>query len=365
MSDQPKKETRKLAAIMFTDIVGYTALMSKNEERTLALLQKKRDVLKPLVKQYNGTWLKEMGDGTISSFQSTFDAVNCAVDIQQALKNDPEIKIRIGIHIGDVVFSEGDIFGDGVNVASRIEPLAEPGGICISYRVYEDIANKPDLEAVPIGEKTLKNVSRPVKVFAIIGKGLPCPKTIMDSEKKDKEKKGVLSRELIFGIISAALLVFVLSYGWIIPTYFAGEIDTGKIDSIAILPFECETENNDINYLSKGIPQSIISILQEKTEMRIHSFSAILQQYKDGIPSPSVIGNELKVKAVANGRMTLRGENLTLNVEITDTRDNSVIVSAQYFEKLENPEDLQGNIAKKIIKKLNFELAKKKLLANF
>lgn len=158
---------RKLAAIMFTDIAGFTALMSKDEENALRILQKNRDTIKILVSQFNGEWLKEMGDGTLSSFGSVVDAVNCALEIQNSLRDETDFKLRIGIHIGDVIVEEGDVFGDGVNVASRIEKLAEPGGICISERVYDDIRNKPVLQVAFLGEKTLKNVDYPVKIYSL------------------------------------------------------------------------------------------------------------------------------------------------------------------------------------------------------
>ncbi len=164
---------RKLAAIMFTDIVGYTAIMGEDEPKALRLLQKNRDLLKPIIQKSNGEWLKEIGDGTLSSFASAVDAVNCARDIQQQLRDDADLTLRIGIHIGDVVFEGGDVFGDGVNVASRIEPLAEPGGVCVSGQVYDEIQNKPDIETVFLGEKTLKHVKRPIKVYALAGEGLP------------------------------------------------------------------------------------------------------------------------------------------------------------------------------------------------
>jgi len=193
MTDNPKKEIRKLAAIMFTDIVGYTALMSKDEQKTMLVLQKNRDIQKPLVEKYNGEWLKEMGDGTLSSFSSALDAVKCAMEIQLCLKDEPKFKLRIGIHIGDVIFREGDIFGDGVNVASRIEQLAETGGISISGKVYDDIRNKPDIEVVYIGEKKLKNVDYPMRIYAISGEDFPVPKVDISSVKETLFGKTVSS----------------------------------------------------------------------------------------------------------------------------------------------------------------------------
>jgi class 3 adenylate cyclase/tetratricopeptide (TPR) repeat protein len=167
-------QQRRLAAIMFTDIVGYTSLMSKNEKDALQTIQVVRDVLKPLIEEYNGKWQKEIGDGTLSSFSSAVDAVNCAIDFQRSL-GEESFKVRIGIHVGEVTMTEDDIFGDGVNIASRIEPLAPPGGVYITDRVYEDIANKPGLNAVLVGTRSLKNVERPINIYTLAGEGLPEP----------------------------------------------------------------------------------------------------------------------------------------------------------------------------------------------
>lgn len=197
-------QQRKLAAIMFTDILGYTALMSKDEHKALQTLKKNREIQKPLIEKYNGEWLKEMGDGTLSCFPSVVDAVNCALEIQNSLKSDSDLILRIGIHMGDIVFAEGDIFGDGVNIASRIEPLAQPGGICITGRVYNDIRNKPDIGTVFLGEKKLKNVSRPIKVYALTGKDLPTPpieKTAILDTPVDRKAGTSISHYRILGKI--------------------------------------------------------------------------------------------------------------------------------------------------------------------
>ncbi|MCJ8270854.1 MAG: adenylate/guanylate cyclase domain-containing protein, partial [Psychrosphaera sp.] len=166
-------EQRKLAAIMFTDIVGYTALMSIDEHKALEVLRKNRNLIKPLVAEHNGEWLKEMGDGTLSCFTSSVDAVNCAIEIQKELLDDDELTIRIGLHTGDVVIDQGDIFGDGVNIASRIEPITIPGGICLSEQLYDSIRNKPDISAIYLGEIDLKNVGRPIRIYALTVAGLP------------------------------------------------------------------------------------------------------------------------------------------------------------------------------------------------
>ena len=127
---------RKLAAIMFTDIAGYTAAMSADEESALNTLRKKRSTLKPLISDNNGTFVKEIGDATLSYFRSAIDAATCAVSLQQATYDDADMNLRIGVHVGDIVFDDEDVFGDGVNVAARLESMAPVGGVCVSKAVW-------------------------------------------------------------------------------------------------------------------------------------------------------------------------------------------------------------------------------------
>ena len=168
--------TRQLAAIMFTDIVGYTAMMGKDEPKAMEMVRKNRDIQKPLIEKYNGSLLKEMGDGNLASFQTASDAIYCAREIQQALFNNKELNLRIGIHLGEIRIEGGDIYGDGVNVASRLETIADPGGIYISDTVQKSIRSQPDIQTAYLGELELKNVDYPVKTYAIRGEFLPQPK---------------------------------------------------------------------------------------------------------------------------------------------------------------------------------------------
>jgi len=145
---------RKLAAIMFTDIAGYTESMSKSESKTLNLLEKKRSILKPLLKEYKGTFVKEIGDGTLSYFESAVNAATCAVKLQETTYDDKEMNIRVGIHIGDIVFKDGDVFGGGVNVASRLESIAPAGGVCVSKSVYDELSNQDDFDGIELGQSS-------------------------------------------------------------------------------------------------------------------------------------------------------------------------------------------------------------------
>ena len=182
-------QKRQLAAIMFTDIVGYTALMGLDEERGFELLKRNRQVQRPTIEKYNGKWLKEIGDGVLASFTTVTDAVYCAKAIQELCSQEEDLKLRIGIHQGEMVFEGEDVFGDGVNIASRLEPLAPIGGIYVSEAVFENIENKRDLDAQFVKEEILKNVRHPVRIYQIGGSTLPAPILEIDDVLKDRFNK--------------------------------------------------------------------------------------------------------------------------------------------------------------------------------
>ena len=138
--------TKKLKAIVFTDIVDFTKLSAKDEQKALDLIQKQNEILKPIVEKHNGEWLKEIGDGLLFSFDSSLDAVRCSIEIQEVLKDSDDFKLRIGIHQGDIFIKDGDVYGDDVNIASRVEGFSPEGGISISDKVYRDISSVKDIE---------------------------------------------------------------------------------------------------------------------------------------------------------------------------------------------------------------------------
>ncbi len=179
-------QTRQLAAIMFTDIVGYTALMGRDEQRAFELLNKNRQIQKPIIEQYNGRWIKELGDGVMASFNTVSDAVNAAIKIQQSCNNAKDFQLRIGIHLGEVIFENDDVFGDGVNIASRIQALATPGGIWVSESVHNNVSNKIDIETEYVKIEQLKNVKEPVRIYQVKAEGVESPQPDISMSRKTK-----------------------------------------------------------------------------------------------------------------------------------------------------------------------------------
>jgi adenylate cyclase len=181
--------TRRLAAILAADVAGYSRLMGEDEEGTLAALKAiRRELADPKIKEHHGRIVKTTGDGLLVEFASVVDAVRCAVEVQREMAEgnaniaaEKCIEFRIGINVGDIVVDDGDIFGDGVNVAARLEGLAEPGGICVSARVQEDAAGKLDLTFEDMGDQTLKNIARPVRVYRVRDAASKSPSALVPS----------------------------------------------------------------------------------------------------------------------------------------------------------------------------------------
>ena len=181
-------QQRRLAAILFTDIVGYTAMMQQNELQARASIKKYIAVLKDLVSAHAGEILNDYGDGNLCAFSSASEAVQCAVEIQQQLNTEPAVPLRIGLHIGEIFFEDGKILGDGVNVASRIQSLGQANTILFSEEIQDKIKNIPKFKSAPLGSFEFKNINKPVPVFALANEGLTIP-VPRDMEGKMKKKK--------------------------------------------------------------------------------------------------------------------------------------------------------------------------------
>ena len=209
----PKSMQRRLAAIMFTDIVGYSAMMQKNEALATRLRFRHREVFRRLHQKYQGKIIQYFGDGTLSVFNSAADAVECAIELQRELKQAPQVPIRVGIHTGEIAYSDEEVIGDGVNIAARIQSQAVPGGIFISGKVQDDVKNNPDIHTRAVGQSALKNIQRPIDLYAVTNPGITVPEYDWTPPKKrsarplptkkikrKKKKRAATLLALFFGV---------------------------------------------------------------------------------------------------------------------------------------------------------------------
>jgi class 3 adenylate cyclase/tetratricopeptide (TPR) repeat protein len=325
-----RSEIRELAAIMFTDIAGYTALMGEDEQRAVRVLERSRHLLNTLIPKFNGRVIEEVGDGTLASFQSGVQAVTCARTIQEALKDDSELRVRIGIHIGDVLVAGNRLIGDAVNIASRIHALAEPGGICFSERVYDDIRNKPELHATLLGERTLKNVNRPLKVYALSPEGTAAAE---DQSVHRAEHAGRSAAPATSATLSAnqhaakwtraswmlAAIIALLVVGYVFLLRKPTERLASSPTAVAVLPFSVSGAK-DLGYLAEGMVTLLSTKLDAAGELRQvdpHSLLSFVKREGGGTLDPErartvaehfgaglyVLGNILEVA----GRVHLEG----------------------------------------------------------
>jgi adenylate cyclase len=192
---------------MFSDVVGYTAIMGRDKSEALRALDAHRELLRSLMPKFNGRMVGEIGDGTLTAFHSAIDAVNCAREVQANLQDQPELKVRIGIHLGDVMFSNNTVLGDGVNVASRIHAQAPPGGICVSASVYDEIRNKPGTSFKDLGQRRFKNVSRPIRVYQLVASD----RLLHPAEENASRRRKAIIAGAIAAIVAVLTMLFMRS----------------------------------------------------------------------------------------------------------------------------------------------------------
>ena len=209
-------QLRQLAAIMFTDIMGYTALMQEDEAKALQFREKMKQKLEAEILLHKGKIIKWMGDGALCIFDSAIESVKAAIALQLTMLEEPKVPVRIGIHQADVIFEDSDVHGDGVNIASRLESFALPGSIFISSKVFEDIKNQKDIQTVLLGKYLLKNIKDPIEIFAISNTGLSVPKKIKLEGKGEKYKERKSKKTNILNLVKVATVLLVLAFSWFI-----------------------------------------------------------------------------------------------------------------------------------------------------
>ena len=347
-------EARRLAAIMFTDIVGYSGLSQRNEPLALELLEEHRRLLRPMFAAHGGTEIKTIGDAFLVEFQSAVEAVRCAAAFQETLhgRNRPlpverRIEVRVGIHVGDIVHKEGDIYGDGVNIASRIQPLAPPGGICFSDQVYVQVRNKLDVSLIPLGRARLKNIESPVEIHAVL---LPWQKA---ADFKLKEA-GLRRRKRVIG---AAAVLFLAAAGWLLVGWrmglFRSGADVGK--SLAVLPFKNYSGNADQDYFADGLTEALITELSKIKALLVISRTSVMRFKETTKPLPE-IAKELKVGSVVEGSAALAAAKAHINARLIEAKTERPLYTFNEDRDLGEIFVLQSELAKALAQEIGITI---------
>jgi adenylate cyclase len=302
---------------MFTDMVGYTALGQRDESLSLALVDEQKKLLRPVFNRHKGREVKTMGDAFLVEFGNALDAVRCAYDVQRASREfnisqprEQRIILRIGLHLGDVVESHGDISGDAVNIASRIQSLAEDGGVCVTRQVYDQVQNKFDLPLKSIGSRSLKNVRAPLEVYRMV---LPWEKE---------------------------------------PGTSAAQLDATRV---AVLPFANMSPDPGDSYFADGITEEIISTLSGVSGLNVISRTSVMG-YKGTTKRVKEIGNELEAGSVLEGSFRKAGNRIRVTAQLINVRDDRHVWTQSYDRNLDDVFGVQSDIAKQVSDSLRVKI---------
>jgi len=328
---------------MFTDMVGYSAMTQKNENLALELLEEHRQILRSFFSEHGGHEVETAGDAFFVEFTSALEAVQCAIEIQKALfernKSTPsekQIRIRIGVHLGDVVHSGKNVLGDGVNIAARIEPLAHSCGICISQDVARQIQNKIDLPIKKIDRAKLKNIQLPVDVYAVV---LPW----LEKELKTRKITGFKKKHVLIPV-GVLAVVCILTALWFLPSLINNKVEK---KSIAVLPFRNMSEKIENEYFSDGITEDIIAHLSKLKNLKVISRTSIMQ-YKNTDKNLKDIGDELNVSTILEGSVRRDNQRIRIVAQLIDAEEDEHLWTATYDTLITEIFDIQSSVAKKI-----------------
>jgi len=357
---EPSARKRKLAAILHADVVGFSRLMGEDEAGTHQALGKLRGAVDPLIASHGGRIVGTAGDSVLADFSSVVDALGCALEMQRAARamNDPiplerRLELRIGVNLGDVIVDGDDIFGDGVNIAARLEALAQPGTVCISQTVYDQVRNKLDLDYRPLGNHRVKNIAQPVRAYAV---GLPAA-----VPRARKGRRPLIAAVGAAGLVVAGLVAWALyadvGREWLglavapkpvevaslaAPTRLAGR------PSVAVLPFKNLSGDAEQDYFSDGITEDVITVLGRFSNLLVVAKSASFQ-FKGRNLAPAEIGRQLDARYLLGGSVRRAGDQVRVNAELTEATTGRHVWSEAYDAEFKDIFGVQDDIARRVV----------------
>ncbi|HEX6334554.1 MAG TPA: adenylate/guanylate cyclase domain-containing protein, partial [Flavisolibacter sp.] len=340
-------QTRHLAAILFTDIVGYTALMGRDEQQAFSFLEQNRELHRPVITRYNGRIVKELGDGIMASFQTVSDAVQAAIEIMQACYHLGAFSLRMGIHHGEVVSEDDDLFGDAVNIAARIQSAASPGQLWISESVQVNIANK-GIATRFAGTPRLKNVKEPLRLYQVVIPGIKAPA----GGTRMPIHTGTMRRWMV----TTAILLVIIAAGYFGYTKLVAP--PGKnipSKSIAVLPFRNLSNDREQEYFSDGLSEELLNMLSKVKGLKVTGRSSAFF-FKNKNEDPQTIGEKLGVAHLLDGSVRRSGNQVRIMVQLISTRDGTSTWTRTFEKTMNDIFALQDEIATSVAGELELKL---------
>jgi adenylate cyclase len=361
---------RKLTAILCADVFGYSRLMGEDEEATLRTLTSHRKLIDSAIEQYHGRFVNSAGDSVLAEFASVVEAVNCAVEIQTGLKAENaslaparRMEFRIGVNLGDVMAQGEQIYGDGVNVAARLESLADPGGICISSTVHDQIRNKLALNYQDLGPQQVKNIAEPVRAWRVLLDGtIPSRRT---TQRRSYRRAGLFS---LFGLAILVVAVVIVQQMSLKPPQTQASIPPNEkpalplpsIPSIAVLPFTNQSGDPQQEYFSDGISDQLINDLARLPGLFVIARNSSFA-YKGKTTQEREIGKELGVKYVLEGSVRKAANQIRIGVALVDASTGAQVWTDRFDRPLKDIFSVQDEIVGQVVTTLGLLLKQDEL----
>ena len=346
MSDNGNQ--RRLSAILAADMVGYTRRMEQDTDGTVAAWKEARsDIIDPAISEHSGRIVKHTGDGFLAEFPTVLDAVNCANGIQSAMTNSI-LDFRIGINLSDIIDDGEDIHGEGVNIAARIEALAEPGGICVSGGVYDQVRNRLDRPFEDTGEHQVKHVTRPIRVFRVLGEG--------ETPKQPTQSSRPVVNYILPALVGLIIIASTSIWWWQLPPDPAKIADEHpSTSSIAVLPFTNLSEDKAQAYFADGITEDIITDLSKISGLYVTSRGATLR-YRKEVGDPRNIGTELGVRHILEGSVRRAGGRVRITTKLIDAKTGGQLWAERFDRDTQDIFAIQDEIADRVVAQLSVRL---------